>query len=103
MLRITLAEGDEFKIAFSRDGELVDWFGPADGNNYKVPAEQAGPVVIYFRPTWNDAWNGYFYIASAQGFEQIRAAGKATKMIVNGQLLIIKGNKTFNALGAEME
>ena len=35
--------------------------------------------------------------------ENISAEGKTVKRIVNGQLVIIRDNKTFNALGAELK
>ena len=60
MLKTTLAEADEFKAVRVENGEIAQWI--PDGNNYVVPAEQAGSVVIYFQPDYNSGWNGNFYV-----------------------------------------
>lgn len=60
MLKTNLAEADEFKAVRVENGEIAQWI--PDGNNYFVPAEQAGSVVIYFRPDFNSGWNGHFYV-----------------------------------------
>lgn len=40
--------------------------------------------------------------SESEGFEAVQADGKAHKTFVNGQLVIEKNGKTYNALGAEL-
>ncbi len=59
----TLSAGDTFK-AVSVAGKLITGYYP-DGtdNEYLVTDWTAGEKTIYFRPTYNDAWGGHFYVA----------------------------------------
>lgn len=43
-----------------------------------------------------------FLTTAPEGIDEIRAAGKAAKTLRDGQLVIIKGDKTFDVLGAEV-
>jgi hypothetical protein len=52
--------------------------------------------------TWTYATNtlAITFPAKEEGIAEVVAAGKAAKVVRDGQLLILKGNKTFNAQGA---
>lgn len=56
------------------------------------------------------AYTGTFYlrnikltVADATNIDNIAAQGKTTKIIRDGQILILRDGKTFNALGAEVK
>ena len=72
--------------------------------NYVVDKNHSGPTTLYFRPEYNDAWSafgGYFYIVptSTEGIEEILSEGKAVKIVREGNLIILKGDKAYNAMG----
>ena len=59
---------------------------------------------MYFRPDYFDDWNafgGYFYIVptSTTGIEETLSEGKAVKIVREGNLIILKGDKAYNAMG----
>lgn len=102
ILQIDLSEGDEFKVVYISSGQEI-WL-PMGGEetNIKVTSEYAGKVTIYFRPLGNPEWPNFYYyieVEQSQGLNNINAAGKTVKMIQNGQILILKGDKTYNVLG----
>ena len=73
-------------------------------NNYVVDANHAGQSVIYFRPNADggeDWFHNKIYVAAAggTGIDNTAIDAKAEKMIKNGMLLIIKGDKTYNVMG----
>lgn len=45
----------------------------------------------------------YVIVSTPTAIDETEAAGKATKELRNGQVLIIKGNKTYNVLGQEIQ
>lgn len=58
----------------------------------------------YARPDGGAASPGYFTATTPQGIESVQqSTGNTQKVIRDGQLCIIRGNKTFNALGAEVK
>ena len=59
----------------------------------------------YARPDGGEPSPGYFTAGEWQGVESISQEPKAKsqKMIKDGQMLIIKGDKTFNVLGSEIQ
>lgn len=102
VLSINLTAGDEIKVAYVMAGHTMEWFPKED--NYTVDANHAGPTTMYFRPEYNDAWaafGGYFYIVptSTEGIEEILSEGKAVKIVREGNLIILKGDKAYNAMG----
>jgi hypothetical protein len=99
---VTLLAGDEFKAIEVKDNALIEWY-PKEGGNYVVDDAHAGKKTIYFRPEFWADWNGHFYVAPNPG-ESINnvEAVKAVKVLRDGQIMIIKGNKTYNVLGAEI-
>lgn len=102
VLSTTLAVGDGLKVV-GVQGETQTWYPDGMGNEYVVDAEHAGAVTIYFRPAGNADWaafGGYIYIAAGgDGIDNTAVEVKAVKVLRDGQLLIIKGEKTFNAQG----
>ena len=102
-LGVTLAVEDELKVAKVQNGAAVTWY-PAEGANFVVSAAYAGAKVIYFREEYNADWadfGGYIYIAAdvAEGITDSAAEGKAVKVLIGNQLLIIRNGKTYNANG----
>ena len=104
VLNTTLEEGQELKVAAVLNDAIAGWF-PGEGvGNYVVDAEHAGAVVIYFRPLRNGEWGefgGFFYIAldDPSDITNIDANVEAVKVLRDAQILIIKGNKTYNVQG----
>ena len=102
MLTTTLAEGDGIKVVGVR-GETQTWYPDGMGNEYVVDAAHAGKVNIYFRPAGNADWaafGGFIYIdVDHTSIDNTFVDANAVKVLRDGQLLIIKGEKTFNAQG----
>ena len=101
-LDINLTAGDEIKVAYVVADAVTTWF-PEEGN-YIVDANHSGPTTMYFRPNYKDEWaafGGYFYIVptGSEGIEEILSEGKAVKVIREGNLIILKGDKAYNAMG----
>ena len=100
---VDLNEGDEFKAVRIENGDIAQWYPEGMGNNYVVDADHAGHKTVYFRPAGSEEWGGDFWIDMYEGFEQISADGKPVKVIYNGEMLIIRGDKIFNAQGATVK
>lgn len=100
MIETTLAVGEGLKVVSSTGA----WYPEGMGNEYVVDQNHAGATTIYFRPAYNEEWaafGGYMYVVptTPTALDEIMAAGKAVKIVRNGQILIIKGEKIFNAQG----
>ena len=106
-LNILLNAGDEIKAVKVENENIVSWY-PAEGGNLVVDADHAGQKTVYFRPYYDggDGWfAGCLYIPAngGEGLNDLNASEKAVKVIRDGQIFIIKGNKTFNVLGAQLD
>ena len=106
-LNITLANEDSLKVVYVADDVITTWF-PAEGDNYGVDANHAGATTIYFRPDYQggeDWFAGCLYVVPTSTVDiNITNDGvQAIKVLRNGQILIIKGEKTYNALGILVE
>lgn len=106
MINVTLAEGDELKVVNVLNNEITAWF-PGD-DNFIVTAAYAGEKTVYFRPDQQggEGWHrGCIYIAPnpATGISNNAVEGKAVKMIMDGQLLIIRNGKTYNVQGQQLK
>ena len=105
VLTTTLAEEDAFKVVYVLNGEIQSdkWY-PAEAGDYVVDANHAGTKSIYFRPDYQggEGWYaGCIYVpATETGIEETIAAGKAAKVLRNGQILILKGDKMYDVMGA---
>lgn len=65
MLNVTLEENQEIKVVEVASDEIIAWFPDGEGTQYTVNAEHAGEKVVYFKPTYDEAWaefGGFFYI-----------------------------------------
>ena len=103
MLNTTLTEGDQIAVVMVANNVISMYYYGA--SFYYVDANHAGATTIYFRPEGNAEWTetgGYFYVVptSTTGIEETIAAGKAAKVLRNGQILILKGDKMYNVMGA---
>lgn len=101
-LDINLTAGDEIKVAYVEADATTTWF-PKEGN-YIVDANHSGATTMYFRPDYKEEWaafGGYFFIVptGTEGIEEILSEGKAVKVIREGNLIILKGDKAYNAMG----
>ena len=102
MLNCTLTEGDIFKVVETTSNS---WFpGGNEESNYVVDAAHAGDVTIYFRPDYQggEGWHyGCIYVDVHTGTAISNTAvdAKAEKILRNGMILIIKGDKTYNVMG----
>lgn len=106
MLNVTLAEGDELKVVNVLNNEIATWY-PGD-DNFIVTAAYAGEKTVYFRPDkqGGEGWHhGCIYIAPnpATGISNNAVEGKAVKMIMDGQFLIIRNGKTYNVQGQQLK
>ena len=102
VLDINLTEGDEIKVAYVEADEATAWF--PKGENYIVDKNHSGATIMYFRPEYNEEWSafgGYFYIVptSTEGIEETLSEGKAVKVLREGNILILKGDKTYTVMG----
>ena len=102
-LAINLAVGDEIKVVEVENDAIKTWF-PVEGDNYLVDGNHAGATTMYFRPDYQggEGWHyGCFFIVPTGTVDitNIDANAPAVKAIRNGQLFIIKGEKTYNAQG----
>lgn len=71
------------------------------GRNFELVADQAGDYTF----TWTFASQNLAvtFPTVATAVEHIEAAGKSVKRMVDGQLVIMRDGKTFNAFGAEVK
>ncbi|MBQ4393829.1 MAG: DUF5123 domain-containing protein [Paludibacteraceae bacterium] len=103
MLNAMLPEGAGIKVV-GVAGEDAIWYPEGIGNEYVVDAAHAGWATIYFRPAGNAEWaefGGYFYINARQGIDNVQGDNvQCTKVIENGQLIILKNGMKYNAQGA---
>ena len=98
--------GDEFKAAYVYLDAITEYIpNDADTKYLVVNEDQAGTKTIYFQQLYNETWGGHFWVAEPDTTTAVvnaNANAKAVKRIVNGQIIILRDGKTFNALGAEM-
>ena len=104
VLTTTLAENDGVKVVKVENDAIVAWYPDGEGNEYKVDAAHAGEKAIYFQETYKEDWaafGGYIWIDSngATAIDNTAIDAKAEKMLRNGMILIIKGDKTYNVMG----
>ena len=99
-----LAVDDHLKVAKFDRGYHVQWF-PAEAGDYIVDADHAGSAQdVYFREDYGgaDDWHAHcIYVVKngATAIDNTAIDAKAVKMLKNGMILIIKGDKTYNVMG----
>lgn len=62
LANVTLVAGKEFKVVSVVNNNLDAWYGAKDGANYVVTDDVAGVKTIYFRPAYQEAWEGHIYV-----------------------------------------
>ena len=107
MLNVTLAEGDEIQVVNVLNNAITAWFPGGEGNNFVIDAAHAGEKTIFFRPDkegGEDWWHGCIYIApnTATAISNTVVEGKAQKMIISGQLFILRDGKTYTVQGLQV-
>lgn len=102
-LAINLAVGDEIKVVEVENDAIKTWF-PNEGGNYVIDDHHNGATTMYFRPDYQggeDWFAGCIYVVptSHTDIDNVNAAVEAVKIIRDGQLFIIKGEKMYNVMG----
>lgn len=102
-INLTLHLNDEFKVVRVVDDVIQEWY-PAEGDNYVVDDHHYGATTVYFRPNYNgneDWFAGCIYVlpTSTVDIDNLDTNAPAVKILRDGQILIIKGTKTFNIQG----
>ena len=100
---------------------ISTWYAEWDAKSYfptdalwATPSHAAGDypfVKLGFMANPENPTTGSFAIRNVKltvpgddtGIEDVNASVKAVKMVRNGQLIIVRDGKTFNAIGAEMK
>lgn len=100
-IETTLEVGEGLKVLSSTGV----WYPDGMGNEYVVDQDHAGATTIYFRPAGNAEWEafgGFMYVVptGGAGIDAVDANAPAVKVLRNGQILIKKGDKTYNIMGA---
>lgn len=104
LLHYTLAENDRIKVGYAYNGVITSWYPDGTGNEYTVDANHAGEKDIYFRPIYRAEWQefgGHIWMGSNEptAISNTAVDAKAEKILRNGMILIIKGDKTYNVMG----
>lgn len=107
MITVTLTKDDLFKAIYLENDDYKTWYPDGQDNDYVVTEKTAGEAkTIYFSPTPKEAWgNGHFFVAENDptAINRTEVGAKAQKCIENGQLIIRKNGKTYNAIGIELK
>lgn len=106
MISYPFAAGDQFKVVSREVGKQgVTWFPEGMDNNYQIT--EAGNYNVYFRPDGQggEGWHYGFIFAerNTEGIENVVITEKLQKVVVDGQLYIVRDGKFFNATGAQVK
>lgn len=104
-LLVTLAVGDLIKVVEVENNAIKTWYG---NTNYEITDAYAGKKIIYFKPAGDESWeqlDGHIWIGDdpTTALDEVEGGVKAVKRVVNGQLVIEREGKFYNALGAEVK
>lgn len=121
----SLADYNKYQSDFSQasvNAETDDWINTVDQAGYisyylfsgdmeldiSEAVDGEGDYVILVAPAVGSIRNGdaiylQFHYSVQEGIEEVLAAGKAAKVVRDGQVLILKGDKVFNAFGAQLK
>ena len=107
MLSTTLVLNQEIKVVEVENDAVKTWFPDGMDNAYKVDSAHVGTTVIYFRPDGQggEGWyNGFFFVTPNEGtaIDHVQGQSQSTKVLREGQLLIIRDGKTYNVIGARV-
>jgi hypothetical protein len=102
-LAINLDVNTAIKVVYVENDAIVTWY-PAEGENYVIDDHHNGATTVYFRPDGQggEGWHcGTIYVVptSTVDITNIDANAPAVKVMRNGQMFIIKGDKTYNVMG----
>ena len=102
-LAINLSEGDSVKVVYVENDAIVTWY-PAEGDNYVIDDHHNNATTMYFRPNYDGGQDWYaacIYVVPTSTVDIINTEDgiEAVKVLRNGQLFIIKGDKKYNAQG----
>ena len=103
-LDINLAAGDSVKVVYVENDAIAIWY-PAEEGNYVIDDHHSGSTTMYFRPDYQGGEGWYarcIYVIPTSTVDIINTDAKteAVKVLRDGQLLIMKGGKTYNIIGA---
>ena len=103
-----IAEGDAVKVVTLTDGVATAWCGNVDPASAAYTADDMGNIVLA-----PGKYNFYFkvkedliYIAKVgptTGVENTIVSKQPVKIVRNGQVFILKGNKMFNIIGQQVK
>lgn len=103
-----IAEGDAVKVVTLTDGVATAWCGNVDPASAAYTADDMGNIVLA-----PGKYNFYFkvkedliYIAKVgptTGVENTIVSEQPVKIVRNGQVFILKGNKVFNIMGQQVK
>ena len=103
-----IAEGDAVKVVTLTDGVATAWCGNVDPASAAYTADDMGNIVLA-----PGKYNFYFkvkedliYIAKVgptTGVENTIVSEQPVKIVRNGQVFILKGNKMFNVMGQQVK
>ena len=103
-----IAEGDAVKVVTLTDGVATAWCGNVDPASAAYTADDMGNIVLA-----PGKYNFYFkvkedliYIAKVgptTGVENTIVSEQPVKIVRNGQVFILKGNKMFNIIGQQVK
>ncbi len=102
---VALEVNDQLKVAEYYRGYRIAWFPDGEDNNYVVDEKHAGSAQdVYFRADYGgaDDWHAHcIYVVENDptAIDNTAVDAKAVKMLRNGMILIIKGDKTYNVMG----
>ena len=105
-LDVTLEENQRIKVVKIHRGEIVMGY-PSEGT-YRVDAAHTGTHTVYFREEQRGDWmafGGHMWIGANQtttATQNIVTVVKATKILRNGQIFILRGDRTYTITGQEV-
>ena len=102
-LAINLDVNTAIKVVYVENDAIVTWY-PTEGEDYVIDDHHNGATTVYFRPDGQggEGWHyGMIYVVptSTVDITNIDANAPAVKVMRNGQMFIIKGDKTYNVMG----
>ena len=103
-----IAEGDAVKVVTLTDGVATAWCGNVDPASAAYTADDMGNIVLA-----PGKYNFYFKVkedliyiekvGTTTGVDNTTVSEQPVKIVRNGQVLILKGNKMFNIIGQQVK
>ena len=92
-------------VECAKSGLKIGGIRPAYAAEFDLPKDNydAGDVVIKLIVNTSNIFGVRIdCLGEEQGIEELLAAPKASKVVYNGQVVVVKGGRMFNLLGAEI-